>query len=453
MDRSISARLVSQIRSKQVKDHDLRMSALFLADAAANIVAGCQSEPGRCIGAWAGDSLRPGGACGRQPDAGRMALIYGALCHIQEVDDLHRASVVHPGCVVAPVLWAMREGALERTESLDGRAFLTAFLQGVEACTRVGMAVGPAHYKIWHNTATCGPFGAAIAAGALLGLKDRELQHAIGNAGTQAAGLWEFLESGAMSKHLHAGRAAEAGLVAAELASHGFTGPPRIFEGERGFFAGLCPDGRPETIIADPDLPWQIHETSIKPWPSCRHTHPAIDAALALHREMTKAGGSVDDIQSVSVSAYSAALDLCNAPRPAGVYNAKFSLQHCVAAALQYGAVTFESFETDARNGLARLRDRISLGLSPQIEAAYPKAWGTDISLSLTDGTCLTASRRQALGDPDHPLDEGQLRQKAESLLAFGGHPEPAELFEKILAMAEGGPLPGLELCGLFEPR
>src|SRR5690606_14080258 len=126
---------------------------------------------------------------------------------------------------------------------------------------RVGMAVGPAHYRVWHNTATCGPYGSAMAAAELLGLDDVQAVHALGNAGTQSAGLWQFLETGAMSKHLHAGRAAEAGIVAAELAARGFTGAPAILEGEKGFFAGACPDARPEALLADPAAPWQLRLT------------------------------------------------------------------------------------------------------------------------------------------------------------------------------------------------
>ena len=120
-----------------------------------------------------------------------------------------------------------------------------------------------------------------MTAATLLRLTDEETVHALGNAGTQSAGLWEFLNTGAMSKHLHAGRGAEAGIVSAQLAQLGFTGPPAILEGPQGLFAGACPDPDPAAVLRDPDEPWQVHQTSIKPWPSCRHTHPVIDAAIS----------------------------------------------------------------------------------------------------------------------------------------------------------------------------
>lgn len=163
------------------------------------------------------------------------------LTHILELDDLHRDSVVHPGCVVVPAVWPLAESSNVKP---GGITTLTAILHGFEAAIRVETAVGLEHYRIFHNTATYGPFDSAMAT--LLDLPVEMTINALGNAGTQAAGLWQFLESGAMSKHLHAGRAAEAGLVAADLASRGFTGPDGILEGERGFFAGLAPAGDPE---------------------------------------------------------------------------------------------------------------------------------------------------------------------------------------------------------------
>ena len=183
-----------------------------MLDAMANIAAGRNSEQGRILTRWFLEV---------PADSSRKVLWLGSLMHILEMDDLHRNSVVHPGCVVIPAVLAvgLREG-------VSGRKMLEATLKGFEVCTRIGNSVGPAHYKIWHNTSTCGPFGAAYAAGTLLGLNSSELSDALGNAGTQSSGLWEFVESGSMSKHLHAGRAGQSGLIAAELARHGFSGSP-----------------------------------------------------------------------------------------------------------------------------------------------------------------------------------------------------------------------------------
>ncbi|MGE3628201.1 MAG: MmgE/PrpD family protein [Hyphomicrobiales bacterium] len=436
---SLTSNLVQLIRSKPVAREDLDQAALMALDAAANFLAGAMTIPGETLIAWARENgmLTDDGKF--QGDAGRRALLLGALCHILEVDDLHRGSVVHPGCVVVPVLWSGLANG-------DGTRALTALLHGFEATTRLGMSVGAEHYRIWHNTATCGPFGSAMAAAYLLDLTDEQATHALGNAGTQAAGLWQFLDTGAMSKHLHAGRGAEAGLVAALMARHGFTGAPEILEGARGFYAATCPDARPDRLTADASAPWQAHQTSIKPWPSCRHTHPAIDAAQELRRKLSNDGVAAEAISSIEIRAYKAALALCDRPEPDSLYAAKFSLQHCVAAALGEEEVWFDAFDAPMREKLASLRSRCTVVIDDDIETAYPKNWGARVLVNMTDGRSLEAARAHAKGDPELPLNREEMKAKAIRLMRFGGI-EGAEAFaDAILAMADGGPLPPLPM-------
>jgi len=422
---TLTERLIRHVRAKPIGDDDRRMAALYVLDAVANAVAGRASVPGGILADWAAQAGR---------DAGREALFLGGVIHALETDDLHRASVVHPGCVVVPVIVA-----LGRRRGLSGHALLAATLRGFEACCRVGMAVGAAHYRIWHNTATCGPYGSAMAAADLLGLDDRQTVDALGNAGTQSAGFWQFLETGAMSKHLHAGRAAEAGIVAAELAALGFTGAPAILEGAKGFFAGACPDARPEALLADAEGPWQLRQTSIKPWPSCRHTHPLIDAA----REARDAlGGRA--VAAVEVTTYPAAVSVCDRPRPQSEYEAKFSLHHCAAVVLADGEVGFGSFDAAARRRLAGLRDKVSVRVGEPFASNYPKAWGARVEVRAADGGHVMAERLVCKGDPERPLDAGEMKAKAAGLLAFGGLEEAAarSLIDGVLALADDGPLP-----------
>lgn len=395
---SLTAALTDAIRAKPITPADLDAAALFVLDTIASAHAARSSPQGRTLLNWFQAEPR---------DSAKRAFLFGALVHVLEIDDLHRESVTHPACVVIPAAWsaAARVGA-------DGTAFLTAVLHGYEAVCRIGNAVGPAHYRIWHNTATCGPFGAAFAAATLLGLDAQHTVWALGNAGTQASGLWQFLEEGAMSKHLHAGRAAESGLIAAELAARGFTGPARILEGAKGFFAAACPDARPQRVLAEPDAPWQLRLTSIKPWPSCRHTHPAVDAALELH------ANGAQDIVSGRVSTYRAALDLCDNSSPASEYEAKFSLQHCVAAALTDGELTLDSFDGAALTRLAELASRLTADIDAELDAAYPRRWGARLRLETASELTLAASRAACRGDPEAPVDAADLRAKAAALLA-----------------------------------
>jgi 2-methylcitrate dehydratase PrpD len=425
----LTRQLIRLIREKAVAESDLESAALFVLDTFACALGALKTEPAAILKTVASPE---------RGDVGRRAFYLGGLAHILEMDDLHRDSVTHPGSVVIPAAWAVAED-----RGIGGRAFLKAVLAGYEACCRVGMAVGKAHYRIWHNTSTCGPFGSAMAVSELVGLSEEQAVWALGNAGTQSSGLWQFLESGAMSKHLHTARGAESGLLAALLAEKGFTGPDLILEGEKGFFAGLCPDPQPEAVTALPDGPWQLARTSIKPWPCCRHTHPAIDAAIALHAEL---GGA--SIARASVGTYKAALDVCDRPNPQDPYSAKFSLQHCVAIALTDGAVTQSSFDADARRRMAPERTRIEVAVAPALDEAYPKSWGAEITVHTADGRTFVTTRREAKGDPENPVTAQELSRKARSLLLEGGMADKAAdaLIATVLDLVNDRPLRDLQL-------
>lgn len=413
---TLTEELIELIESKSIEDEDISAASWFVLDAMANIAAGRNSEPGRILNRWFLDE---------PPNTSRTVLWLGALMHILEVDDLHRQSVVHPGCVVIPTVLS-----LGLREGLSGRKMLEAVLKGFEACTRLGNSVGPAHYKIWHNTATCGTFGAAYAAGSILGLSKSELRDALGNAGTQSSGLWEFSASGTMSKHLHAGRAGQSGVIAADLASYGLSGSPTILEGKRGFYAACCPDAIPEALLSNPEGKWQLHHTSIKPWPCCRHTHPAIDAALEISLQLK---GEVPE--SIELGVTQAALDVCDKPTPETLYDAKFSLQHSVSIAILCGQVGFDSFESEARQQTSVLASRISLKLDEKIEDAYPEAWGAEVKVVLTNGKELSVRRKHAKGDPDAPLSPAEMREKAAMLFSYGGVSDAETWVERILGL------------------
>lgn len=427
---SLTQGLVQLIRSKPVDDDDLRAASLFVLDTIACALASRGTEPHRMLNA-----IVPEGA-----DVARRAFFFGGLAHVVEMDDLHRASVTHPGSVVVPAAWALAEHL-----DLSGRDFLEAVLRGYEACARVGMAVGRKHYEIWHNTGTCGPFGSAMAAALLLGLDEERTAWALGNAGTQSCGPWQFLETGAMSKHLHTARGAEAGVIAALLADEGFTGPPAILEGEKGLFRGFCPDPRPQALLAEPDAPWQLHLTSIKPWPCCRHTHPTIDAALEI-------AGRIDGtpIRSIDVATYRAALDVCDRPEPADAYSAKFSLQHCAAIAIVDGAVGLDSFDAEARERVGAVRAVTRVSVDRAVDAAYPAAWGARLRVETEDGREIEARRDAAKGDPDAPLSDEELVEKARGLIGAGREAET--LIAATLALAGDGRPMDLGLEKILRP-
>ncbi|MFN7954565.1 MAG: MmgE/PrpD family protein [bacterium] len=346
---------------------------------------------------------------GHAPES--RAFVWGALAHTLELDDLHRASVTHPGCVVVPAALA-----LARERRASSAALLDAIVRGYEVCLRIGEAVGPAHYRVFHNTATCGPFGAAAAACSLLELDEDAWTWALGNAGSVAGGLWQFNSEHAATKPLHAGHAARSGVTAARLATLGLTGPERILEGEKGFFVGLCADSRPEAILA-PAAGWKIGETSFKPWGSCRHTHPAIDAALALAPRV-----DASRVARITVAGYRTIAALCDEPDPCGPAAARFSVQHCVAVALARGAVSLDAFAPEAIRAadVAALRSRVRIVEDAGFERAYPARWGSRVIVELAGGETLAAEVTHPRGDPETPLDDAALDDKAATLVAHG---------------------------------
>jgi 2-methylcitrate dehydratase PrpD len=363
----------------------------------------------------AGDLTEVIGAGGNgegRAGARAAALYNGCLGNVYEMDDVHRTAILHPGPVVIPAALASWK---------EPARLLDAIVRGYEAMIRMGRAVGPAHYAGFHNTATCGPFGAAAAAASALGLDRERTVWAMANAGSTSGGLWQMRHEDVPTKHLHAGRAAADGLDAALLAAQGFRGPASLLEGPQGFFAGLCPDGHPSRVAAPGDR-WLIGEVSFKPWPACRHAHPAIDAALALREEVAP-----EAIESVRVQGYADALRFCDRPQPATVPEARFSLQHAAAVTLLRGAPGLSAFEPQAirDEAMASLRARISVEEDAALTARFPERYGARVTVR-AGGREHVAEVRDALGDPDLPLSEGQLFAKAVMLMRAGGVGEEA---------------------------
>lgn len=419
---------------------DRRRAALHLLDWLGCAAAGAASEVGAVFRRFvarqpAGPSRVLLGAAHGARDA---AFANGAFGNVLEMDDVHREAILHPGPVIIPVALALASAT-----QASGFALLDAILRGYEAEIRIGRAMGPAHYRQFHPTASCGPFGAAAAAASLLGLDRDALVWALGNAGTQAGGVWQCRVEPVMTKQLHTARAAVMGLEAALLAAEGLTGPRAILEGPLGVFAGLAPDATPLRVLADPDAAWLVHATSFKPWPACRHCHAAIDAALALRDPR------LAPITEITVHVYADALAFCDRPAPRTTIEAKFSLQHAVAVALQDGPPELAAFDPPSllRADLATLRACVRVIADPGFTAAYPRQFGSAVTTARADGSVQRATVPDALGDPENPLAESALQEKARALLASAGVDQRriGTIIAATLALADGAPLRALE--------
>jgi 2-methylcitrate dehydratase PrpD len=425
---SLSAGLIELIHAKPVTDTDLRQTAQFALDAIANILGGATDPHSQAVTDWVRDE---------PVTTARRAFVLGAYSTVLEMDAMHRKSAVHAGTTVVPTVLAMTHGSKQ-----GGRAILSALLRGAEAALRIGAAAGPAHYKMYQNSSTCGAFGSAFAASLLLSLSKQQTLHALGNAGTRTGGLWQYRENGAMTKQVHAGGAAETGIVAAQLASRGMTGPVQILEGGKGFFRAMCPDADPTAVLRDPRAPWSLLESSIKPWPSSRHTHPAIDAALGVHAQL---GGR--RVEQIDVQTYQTAVDLCNRAKINTPHEGKSSIQYCVAAALHEGRVRIDSFAPDIFPQVIELARRVRVVVAEPFGSAYPGSWGASVSARLSDGTLLGSERKDCKGDPEAPMSEDELKDKARSLMTLGGVSNAEKLTNAILAMADDQPAPTLQFA------
>jgi 2-methylcitrate dehydratase PrpD len=354
--------------------------------------------------------------------AAAVAFTRGVASHILELDDIHKTSTVHAGSPVisAALSVAEREGS-------DGRAFLLAVALGYEAALRIGEAVNPSHYRYWHPTGTAATFGAAAAAGSLLKLNAAKMLDALGSAGTQAAGLWEFNADGAMSKHLHPGKAAMNGVLAADLARVGFTGATRILEGERGFFRAMSAAYDETRITAGLGERWKISENCYKLHSCCGHTHTAIDIAQwcmppGLRDQWRRPPGlrGPSDIRDIHIETYASGYEIVKEMRPVTPYQAKFSIAYCVAVALLDGRADLAQFSEErmADPAIAALLDRTRVTVAEDLTAKYPAAWPARLTIAAANGETLHGAADFPRGNPENPVSTQELERKFRALVA-----------------------------------
>lgn len=353
--------------------------------------------------------------------AGAAALANGVAAHILELDDVHKGSTLH---AAAPVISAAL--AVAERERAPGRAFTRAIALGYDVALRVGESVNPSHYRYWHPTGTAATFGAAAAAGSLLGLNAEQMLDALGTAGTQAAGLWEFNADGAMSKHLHPGKAAFNGVLAADLARLGFSGATRILEGERGFFRATTAGFDPSRVTDRLGEHWKITENCYKLYSCCAHTHTAIDVALDIRtRRGWTAREALDAIARVDLETYGAGYDIVSDPNPSTPYRGKFSIAYCTAAALLEGRVGLEQFSSDrfgddgvVEPAIAALLPRVRVGVRDDLTNGYPARWATNVIVTLRDGSVERGMNDFPRGNPEYPVSTETLEDKFVRLVA-----------------------------------
>lgn len=331
------------------------------------------------------------------------AAAYNAACsHLLDLDDVHNASITHPGTITIPTAMAMAQ--LWRR---SGRELIAAIVGGYEAAARIGAAINPGAYWYWHTTGVVGAFSSAAAAGKLIGLNKGQMLHAFGSSGTQAAGLWEFLEDGSMSKSLHTANASLCGIRAAELAALGFTGAGRILEGRKGFLGALNPQANLSALTEDlTPGHYQIMSNSFKPYACCRHIHSAVYGMLLLKEE---ASLTPEQIVKITDYTYQVAKDTASNPAPPTDYAFKFSIEYCLAAALLYGELLEDSFSREKTHSPAaqELMGRVEVVVDPELQEAHkknPTRWAHTLEVLTDDGRTLRKSVAYPPGDFQNPF-------------------------------------------------
>jgi 2-methylcitrate dehydratase PrpD len=342
------------------------------------------------------------------------ALVNGAASHVVEQDDVHNGAVFHPATVVFPAVLATAQQT-----GASGREVLVASVAGYEAGVRIGAFLGRSHYRVFHTTGTAGTLASAAAVSHLLGADEETMLQALGSAGTQAAGLWEFLREAADSKQLHTGKAAADGLLSAYLARDGFTGARRVLEGERGMAAGMSTDADPAKLVEGLGERWAVLETSFKFHAACRHTHPAADALLQAMQEHQLAA---DDIERVGARVHAAAIDVLGpVTDPRTIHQSKFSMGFVLALAALRGRAGVNDFTEEALEDeeLRAFHDKVEMVLDEEVDTAYPERWIGLVDVETSGGERFTSRVDVPKGDPGNTLSPEEIEEKARDLAAY----------------------------------
>lgn len=341
---------------------------------------------------------------GERLDSVSAALVNGIGSHIFDYDDTHLKTIIHPAGPVASAILA-----LAQHRPVSGRDFVNALVLGIEAECRIGNAVYPGHYDMgWHITGSCGVFGAAAACGKLLNLNEQQMAWALGIAASQPVGL--KVQFGSMTKSFHPGRAAQNGLTAALLAGRGFTADETSLEGRDGWAQALSHGANWREVTDGLGTRYEAVLNSYKPFACGIVTHPGIDAAIQLRGD-----NNLDPraIASVELHANPLVLSLTGKREPRTGLEGKFSIYHCVAAGLIFGAAGEKQFKDDVVNdpAVTALRALVTVRPDPAVETRQ-----SDLTVRLKDGRQLFRHIENAVGSLERPMSNAALEAKFRDL-------------------------------------
>ena len=355
----------------------------------------------------------------RKSELSFAALAVGTAAHSLELDDVVNSGSLHPAVAVIPAALSTGYGC-----HCSGAELITAIVIGYELMVKLGIALQPtAHYRQgFHPTGTCGAFGAAAAAAKIMKLSAHELTHALGIAGSQAAGSLEFLSDGAFTKRFHAGWAAHSGVIAADLAKEGFTGPATIIEGKFGFLHGYSQEPEPEAVLKNWGTPWEVMNSSIKPHACCRYKQGPIDCIMEM---MESNDLQPEEIKQVDIAILDAGFALVAEPvdkklDPQSVVDAQFSMPFGAALAILRKDAFLDRYQMDEINdpGIRECMKRIKCIRDSELNSDFPRKWPARVVIQTVDGRNFEHHLDHPKGDPENPLSWDELIDKFISLAA-----------------------------------
>ena len=332
--------------------------------------------------------------------------------HAVELDDVHMASIIHGGIAICPAALALAEHL-----KVDGQKLIEGLVVGFDVAYRIGQAIAKTHYLMFHSTGTVATFGSTAAAAKIMGLSKEQTAWALGNAASQAAGLWEYLKMGDDTKLLHAGKAAMNGVLAASLARHGFTGSDVGIEGERGFVATMAGSVNWHVMTHDLGKKYKVDENGYKLHACCRHGHVSIDNALRL---VNTHDIKPEQVKAVRVQLNKNSCDTLGDSNPPSAYKAKFSLAFFMASSFIFRKVGMEAF-TEQRLGDPRMREfmaKVSCTENSEYTKNYPTLWSASLQVELNDGTVYETRGDLPNGDPQTTMPYELFDQKCLDLMS-----------------------------------
>ncbi len=368
------------------------------------------------LGLATGDCGVPGDTQTYTPSA--AALLGGTLAHSLDFDDTHAEASLHSSAPIVPAALA----AAEMTGA-SGKDLIAACVAGYEVQIRLSLALGPSdHYdRGYHPTATCGIFGAVAAAGKLLGLDADAIESGFGIALSQSAGSMQFLADGAWTKRSHVGQAAQNGLMCAVMAQEGFKGPKEAFEGQWGFLHAYAPNADQSKAVAGLGSIWQTMGLAVKPFPSCRYTHAAMDA---LKQIMAEQGVTADEVEAVEVGLPKIGMKIVSFPEeakhnPQSVVDGQFSMPFCAAVVLREGTLLWDHYATHLTDpDTLALTKKVTCVNDPEVEALFPGNMAGKATVTTPRGT-FSVLVSVPKGEPANFMSVDEFRGK------FSGLAEP----------------------------